>query len=105
MTTDQPTRDEEGYLIEPQDWSEDIARAFAAEEGIVLGEEHWTVIRFMRDSYADKQITPDVRHAIKHLKQSHGAGRNRIFELFPYGYVQQACKIAGMKKPRAWSTG
>jgi len=28
-----------------------------------------------------------------------------VFELFPYGYVKQACKIAGMKKPRAWSTG
>jgi len=28
-----------------------------------------------------------------------------VFDLFPYGYVKQACKIAGMKKPRAWSTG
>lgn len=28
-----------------------------------------------------------------------------IFELFPYGYVKQACKIAGMMRPRAWSTG
>ena len=34
-----------------------------------------------------------------------GAHRNRLFELFPYGYVQQACKIAGMIRPRAWSTG
>ena len=28
-----------------------------------------------------------------------------IFDLFPYGYVKQACKIAGMQRPRAWSTG
>jgi len=28
-----------------------------------------------------------------------------IFELFPYGYVKQACKIAGMKRPRTSSTG
>ena len=28
-----------------------------------------------------------------------------VFELFPYGYVKQACKIAGMRKPRSWSTG
>ena len=33
------------------------------------------------------------------------AGRERLFQLFPYGYVKQACKIAGMRKPRAWSTG
>ena len=29
----------------------------------------------------------------------------KLFELFPYGYVKQACKIAGMRRPRAWSTG
>ena len=32
-------------------------------------------------------------------------GRNDLFRLFPYGYVKQACKIAGMRRPRAWSTG
>jgi len=31
--------------------------------------------------------------------------RKRLFELFPYGYVRQACKVAGMRRPRAWSTG
>jgi dissimilatory sulfite reductase related protein len=97
--------DAEGYLIEPLDWTEELAQAFATEEGITLDQEHWAVIRFIRESYAEKQVTPDVRHAIKHLSKTCGAGRNRIFELFPYGYVQQACKIAGMKKPRAWSTG
>jgi len=42
---------------------------------------------------------------MKHLKLECGADRNRMFRLFPYGYVKQACKIAGMKRPRAWSTG
>jgi len=28
-----------------------------------------------------------------------------LFKLFPYGYVKQACKIAGMQRPRGWSTG
>ncbi|HEX7454933.1 MAG TPA: TusE/DsrC/DsvC family sulfur relay protein, partial [Gallionella sp.] len=46
------------------------------------------------------------RHVMKHLAEQLGtASRNAIFELFPYGYVKQACKIAGMKRPRAWSTG
>ncbi len=31
--------------------------------------------------------------------------RQRLYELFPYGYMQQVCKIAGMRRPRAWSTG
>jgi tRNA 2-thiouridine synthesizing protein E len=45
---------------------------------------------------------------MKHLAEVKGAasqGRNDLFVLFPYGYVKQACKIAGMRRPRAWSTG
>ena len=95
-----PETDEEGYLIEPQDWSEEIAIEFARQENIVLTEEHWSAIRFMREYYAEHQIAPDARFVIKHLGE-----RNRLFELFPYGYVKQACRIAGMKRPRAWSTG
>ncbi len=95
-----PEIDEEGYLIEPQDWSEEIAIEFARQENVVLTEEHWSAIRFMREYYAEHQIAPDARFVIKHLGE-----RNRLFELFPYGYVKQACRIAGMKRPRAWSTG
>jgi tRNA 2-thiouridine synthesizing protein E len=42
---------------------------------------------------------------MRHLGERHGGGRNLVFELFPYGYVRQACRIAGMRKPRSWSTG
>ena len=101
-----PQTDAEGYLVEPQEWNEDIARDFAAEENIQLTEDHWDAIRFMREYYADHQVAPDVRHVMKHLAQRLGPdSSNKIFELFPYGYVKQACKIAGMKRPRAWSTG
>jgi len=100
-----PPRDAEGYLIDPQDWTEEFARAVAKQEGISLADEHWQVIAFMRQMYVEKLVAPDVRHVIKHLSSSAGAGRNRIFELFPYGYAKQACKMAGMKQPRAWSTG
>ena len=98
-------RDEEGYLVEPDNWTEDLACKLAEEEQIELNEEHWIAIRFMRGYFEDHQITPDVRHVMKHLKKTCGAERNRMFQLFPYGYVKQACKIAGMKRPRAWSTG
>lgn len=98
--------DEEGYLIDPLDWNDDLAREFAQKENIQLTEDHWDAIRYMRDYYADHQIAPDARHVIKHLAQRLGPGsRNALFELFPYGYVKQACKIAGMKRPRGWSTG
>lgn len=98
--------DEEGYLIDPEQWSESVAAELARRSDIVLEDDHWDVIRFMRAYYAEHQVAADARHVIKHLSE-HCAGdaRNRLFELFPYGYVAQACKIAGMKRPRAWSTG
>ena len=100
--------DDEGYLVDPADWNEQVAEALARQERIVLSDEHWAVIRFMREYYEQRQIAPDARHVMKHLAEFKGAGeagRNDLFVLFPYGYVKQACKIAGMRKPRAWSTG
>jgi dissimilatory sulfite reductase related protein len=101
-----PDTDEEGYLIDPLTWNEEIAQEFAGREEIQLAEDHWDAINFMREYYAEHQVAPDVRHVMKHLAEHLGPeSRNKIFELFPYGYVKQACKIAGMKRPRAWSTG
>ena len=97
--------DEEGYLLDPDAWTEDIGRALAAREGIELTEAHWEVLRFMRAFYDERRIALDARYVLKFLAESRGADRNEVFRLFPYGYPKQACKIAGMRKPRVWSTG
>ena len=102
-------RDYEGYLIDPEDWSPELAQALAAEEGLALTDEHWMILTFVRDYFAEHLITPDVRHVAKYFAERSGcdkrAGKQRVFELFPYGYVKQTCKVAGMRRPRAWSTG
>lgn len=101
-----PAIDTEGYLIDPQDWDEEKAVEFARQEGITLTDEHWDALNFMREFFEEHQIAPDARYVIKHLTERFGSGaRNKLFALFPYGYVKQACRIAGMKRPRAWSTG
>jgi TusE/DsrC/DsvC family sulfur relay protein len=101
-----PIRDAEGYLVEPATWRNDVAEALASELQIALEEDHWDVIRFMRTFYEERQVAADARFVIKHLEERYpGAGRKRLFEFFPYGYEGQACKIAGMRRPRAWSTG
>jgi TusE/DsrC/DsvC family sulfur relay protein len=98
--------DDEGYLIEPMQWNESWAEEFARQENVPLTPLHWEVIRFMRQYYEEHLVAPDARYTIKHLTAQFGKeARNKLFELFPYGYVQQACKIAGMKRPRNWSTG
>lgn len=99
---------EDGYLNDPEEWDGDIATRLAGREDIELTDDHWRVIGFMRDYYREHGIAADARFVIKFLDKELGYGdqaRARLFELFPYGYVQQACKIAGMRRPRAWSTG
>ena len=93
-----PKTDDEGYLINPGDWTEDVAEELARREGVALGALHWDVLHFMRRFLEDRQVAPDARFVIKFLAEEKGLGegaRRRLFELFPYGYVKQACKIAG----------
>lgn len=106
MSTTMPERDAEGYLVDPGDWSEEIANHLAQEENITLNDDHWDTIRFMREYFDEHQVIADARFVIKHLAERMGReAHKKLFELYPYGYVKQACKIAGMRRPRAWSTG
>lgn len=102
-------RDPEGYLFDPLDWDEAVAARLAKEEGIDLTDEHWSVLRFMREQWLKNRIAPDVRHVMEFLMNEHGfdkkTAKTHLYKLFPYGYVKQACKLAGMQKPRVWSTG
>lgn len=102
-------RDIEGYLIDPEAWNEDIAQELAKGEGLKLTDEYWPILHFMREYWREHQVAPDVRHVLEFLRSTEGidkkAAKDQLFRLFPYGYVQQSCKIAGMMRPRAWSTG
>jgi len=101
--------DAEGYLVDPAEWNEAVAEELASGENIELNDDYWRVLKFMRDYWTEHHIAPDVRHVVSHLAKSleldKKTAKERLFKLFPYGYVQQACKLAGMQKPRAWSTG
>lgn len=71
--------DEEGYLIEPGDWTPDAALELAKREDIELTPEHWEALRFMREYYDEHQVAPDARFVIKHLNATNGADRNVLF--------------------------
>ena len=96
-----PGRDNEGFLLEPADWRRDLAPLLAAEDGLELGAAHWQVIDFIRAWYADNESVPEARRAIRHLAEGGDkrAAKQALYELFPRGYGQQACRIAGMRKP------
>jgi len=101
--------DNEGYLVNPDEWNEEIASLFAQGEKVEMTELHWKVIGFMRQYYNEHQTPADVRYVTKFIANEVGCtkkeAKKHFFELFPFGHVQQCCKIAGMRRPRIWSTG
>jgi tRNA 2-thiouridine synthesizing protein E len=109
LSNTQSLRDIEGYIVNPEDWNQDLARQLAAEENLELSEDYWLILEFMRKYWLEHRVTPDVRHVVEYLVDERGykkkEAKKHLFDLFPYGYVKQACKIAGMQRPRAWSTG
>jgi tRNA 2-thiouridine synthesizing protein E len=88
---------EEGFMLNPEKWNEDVARALAEqEEGIeVMSNEHWSVVNYIREYYLEKKLAPMVRKVCKNT----GFPLRHIFELFPSGPAKGACKVAGLPKP------
>jgi tRNA 2-thiouridine synthesizing protein E len=94
--------DEEGYLANRTDWSEDVAKEMARLDNCDLSENHWEVINFLREYYDEYQIAPAVRVLTKAIGKKLGADKGNskyLYELFPYGPANQACKYAGLPKP------
>ena len=88
---------EEGFLIDPDQWTEDMAVELARAEGIdPLTERHWRVVHFMRSEYAAKGTGPTVRV----LGKISGVSIKELYQLFPKGPAKIAAKIAGIPKPR-----
>jgi tRNA 2-thiouridine synthesizing protein E len=88
---------EEGFLVDPSIWTEELAVFLAQKEESLdqLGDEHWAVIRFIREHYLANDSAPMVRSMCK----STGVPLKRIYELFPSGPAKGACKLAGLPKP------
>lgn len=88
---------EEGFLVRPEEWDDELALFLARQEEDLDGltDEHWAVIRFIRGHYEEKQSAPMVRA----ICRTTGLPLKRIYELFPSGPAKGACKVAGLPKP------
>lgn len=95
--------DEEGFLLDPAEWNQEVAETIARIEDLDLTEERWEVVNFVRTYFEENDSVPEARVLLKALRDKWPAPkvtRKYLYQLFPYGYGQQACKIAGMRKPR-----
>lgn len=89
--------DPEGFLTDPDQWTERMAIDIAADNGIAeLTDRHWQVIHFMRTTYLQKGSAPSIRT----LGKVSGVSIKELYQLFPKGPAKLAAKIAGIPKPR-----
>ena len=60
----------------------------AEQEEITLTEQHWEVIRFVRDFYLEFNTSPAIRMLVKAITQKYGEERGNsryLYRLFPKG--------------------
>ncbi|MFO0923897.1 MAG: TusE/DsrC/DsvC family sulfur relay protein [Pirellulales bacterium] len=86
---------EEGYFINPAQWTESMAHEIAKEEGIdSLTESHFKLIRYLREQQAKGAAL-----TIRGINKSGVLTTKEFYDLFPGGPLKKASKIAGIPKP------
>ena len=86
---------EEGFLTEYDEWDEDLAKVLAKNIDIDLTDEHWKVIRFLREDYKTQGETPTTRR----VQTVGGVPTKDQFTLFPKKPAKKMAYIAGLPKP------
>lgn len=94
--------DADGYLKNSQEWRESMVYLLAKQENITLTEQHWEIIRFIREFYLEFNTSPSIRMLVKAIAKKYGEdiGNSRyLYRLFPKGPAKQATKLSGLPKP------
>lgn len=88
--------DEDGFLKTVSKWNREMAEKLAEKNDIgPLTEEHWKVIEFVKDYYANYGSGPPV---VK-IGKTTGMSAGEICKLFPCGVVRGAYRLAGLPRP------
>lgn len=97
--------DANGYLVNGDDWNEDVAKAIAESEGLELSEKSWDIINHLRDEYFNNGGNqPNERNMVKHFKgvwsDMGKVDSKTLYEFFPRGPAKQASKVAGLPETK-----
>jgi len=88
---------DDGYMIDAQQWTPDIAAELARQAGITLTDRHWKVIEFCRRDAAEKGGAPGLRRITSETQ----IPTKELYQLFPKGPGILAAKISGLTKPKS----
>lgn len=96
--------DDKGYLVHIEEWSEPVADAIAANEGLELTDRHWEVINYLRDEYfSNGEHQPNTRTIVKDMQArwtDEKVTAQSLYQLFPLDPSKQAGRIAGLPESR-----
>jgi len=93
--------DEEGFLEDLGNWTEEVAEYLAYLDDVVLADDHWQVMHIVRDYYHKHGTSPETKLLLKEMDGRLGQGKGQasyLLTLFPGGAVQ-ACRVAGTPRP------
>jgi len=86
--------DGQGYLVDPNHWSEALTLQLARDAGLPpLTEAHWQVIHYLRDYYHRLGAMPPARRVCRQL----GIAGHDIKAMF--GNCLRVWRIAGLPNP------
>ncbi len=102
--------DEEGYLVNINDWNEDVCEALIkqheAEGHREVNETARGLIDYFRQYYDENKVHPTMHKLVMTLGKNKGehfhdqeSYKNFLYELFPHGPVRVLSKLAGLPKP------
>jgi TusE/DsrC/DsvC family sulfur relay protein len=94
--------DEDGYLLNRDDWTEDLGRYLCESDGIALTDRHWEIILFMRTYNLQYKMNPMPRIIIKELNRRSPENKYNVrylYELFPDTPTHRLCRYAGIPQP------
>ena len=94
--------DENGFLSDTGSWSDDIAQAFAMQEGISLTNAHWEVLFLLRDYFAAFGDSPANRALVNFTKQQLGPEKGKASISWGYSPLAGARRQphCGLPKPK-----
>jgi len=85
--------DEDGFLVDLNDWNEEVAAALASKEGIdALSAEQLDIIRFMREYFLKYKVFPILNNVCRITHQPKECVNEQFID------PERAWKIAGLPK-------
>lgn len=90
--------DAEGFLVNPEDWTEKVAEELARAAGLPrLTEVQWQIVLFLRTFYLANGRAPLNRD----IRREMGMNLLEVERLFPGGIRHGARRLAGLPNPKS----